>query len=388
VLQGEVQDFTARTGPEVPRLLGGGKQSATGRVDVNPEYSSPSVLATTEWNGDMTIRHDVAKSVADALDGQGVITDPAALTVPLHELIHSTTATSMADGRGAYFDPGNAAIEEGFTELGTIQHAAEFFGAAGVGRRPTGYTVTDAHGSAVPNPAFDRGAQSLIADLQKQYVKLSAPGQGPPQQQAADRLGRAIENLKRDHGELVWGAEQDSLDLIRHLGDPGLADWAAAMKKRADAIRQVPRYKPLTMTGYARKVAGDREGIIGGDAWGHYPVQTKLALEWAEEVAMAERQGGLRGKALDARVGELADEVNRQGADGKVGVMAGQVVRALGWELSGMSSGDLSALEHEIRSRWLEQGSIIAFEYAKGVAKARAAMTAAAAKYRRERAPA
>jgi|SRR5215831_2927761 len=47
------------------------------------------------------------------------------------------TRETPADGRDDYQEPSVQAIEEGFTELGTIQHAPEFFDRMGIGDRPT-----------------------------------------------------------------------------------------------------------------------------------------------------------------------------------------------------------------------------------------------------------
>ena len=69
--------------------------------------------------------------------------------------------------------------------------------------------------------------------------------------------------------------------------------------------------------------------IEQGNAWRHYEGPTKDAQDWVQQVAREEGIQDLGDKAGVARVVELSDEVNRQGAAGKVGIMAQQLARAM-----------------------------------------------------------
>jgi hypothetical protein len=102
------------------------------------DVTQPKVLAEVGWNGHVSIAQSVASALAEAKNG-GSISDTNAFTVPLHEMIHAVIPTGQhraSNGdKKAYQNYANAQIEEGFTELGTVQHAAEFFDQAGVGDR-------------------------------------------------------------------------------------------------------------------------------------------------------------------------------------------------------------------------------------------------------------
>lgn len=131
----QVRDFTAKAAKVVPGLLGGrGKEAWTGRVSVFEDDEDPAVAGMLDWAGNMRVNATVARAIADAEAGEQV-TDEASLMVPLHELIHGVIApgAKYSDGMAEYQGQAGSEIEEGFTELGTIQHAADWLEQMGIG---------------------------------------------------------------------------------------------------------------------------------------------------------------------------------------------------------------------------------------------------------------
>jgi hypothetical protein len=86
--------------------------------------------------------------------------------------------------------------------------------------------------------------------------------------------------------------------------------------------RQAGLYPGHTVRQLAEEISGPDE-IARGNAWKHYPQQTKDAQDWVQLVAQEEGQTGHEREVY------LADEVNRQGAAGKVAVMAQQLAHAM-----------------------------------------------------------
>lgn len=339
--------FTRNAALRVPGLLGGGKEAWNGRVQL---FSQDEKYAAAElnWQGQMNFEESLAISLEGSQGHKGMISDPMPYAVVLHEMIHGVVpeGSEFRDGQEDYQDKRNANIEEGFTELGTIQHAADFFDAVGAGRRETRVLATGPDGAPVDNPAYFRAVSSLIKDLQAQYVRLSSDLRGP-QQQAVDRLGREIERLK-DDPELLqtdWEAGlDDAMREIQHLGDPELAAWAEkTMSGPVRKARSMQMTKHATMAEYAERL-NDPERIKNGEAWGHYQDQTAKALSWVQDVAHEEGLADLTTPEGRRRIQELSDEINQQGVDGKVHAMADQLVRAVKLPPVPLPSGVTEAL--------------------------------------------
>jgi ParB-like nuclease domain len=388
-----VTDFAAKGAEVMPDLLSGGREAWTGKVIVFPNEDNPGVAGELRWNGDMGVARSVAAHLKTALDlSSEPISDPRAPQVILHELIHGMIGGSEPTdqqvmetrkrlgisislpisheqygvNRQAYQDPDNGAIEEGFTELGSIQHSAEFFNRTGIGDRETLQLALGPSGP-VDNPAYYRAVKSLVKDLQAHYVKLSADPR-TPQQQAANRLGGEIEALK-DQPELLqtdWqGGLEDAMTRIQHLGDPeeaawvqkvmsGVADWPGKPGPVRKA-RSMSMSKHATLAEYADRL-NDPDRIHRGDAWGAYGWQTAAALQWCQEVARTEGFSDLsKGSPGWQRIIELADEVNREGTALKTRTMANQVIRA-----SGGIPGDIAAMDVAMRAikGWFKPGDM------------------------------
>jgi hypothetical protein len=191
------------------------------------------------------------------------------------------------------------------------------------------------------NPRYISAVSGIVKDMQAHWAKLVSDPR-PPQQQAAEKLGNEIERLKDDPTALQteWdGGLENAMKEVQHLGDPGLADWVAKTMAGVDtwkgsdgSVRQARSMhvsKTATLSEYARRLQ-DPLRVDAGDAWGHYGWQTAAAQRWVNDVALAEGHNDVsKGPGL-ARARELSDEINRQGTDGKLHVMAEQVARASG----------------------------------------------------------
>lgn len=337
-----VAGFAERGRDLVPRLLGGGRQDWNGNVDLFGAADRPRVAAEMRWDGTMGFQRELAGKIRADAESGGTIADPDPYVNALHELIHGTVphGQTHAMHAKAYQDPANAAIEEGFTELGTVHHAPGFFKAAGIGDRPTSVMAVKG-GRAVPNPDYGRKRDAVLAGLQAGYAQLMADGR-PPQRQAAKRLSDAAYDLELGDPHTAL----DALAAVQHLGDPQAYEAAIRMKAQLRDLLDTPAARPATMSEYAARLQ-DPVRVAQGEAWGHYGWQTAAAQDWAIRAAHAEGKG-----PRSARVRELADEVNREGVGGKVPAMARQAIRAAGADPAKFQGAPFVALEQRIRSEW------------------------------------
>ena len=240
----------------------------------------------------------------------------------------------------AYQNPTVAMVEEGFTELGTVHHAPEFFAKMGVGDRPTKYTAFEG-GHPKVNPVYASTKATVFSKLADQERALSADPRGP-HQQAGRAAARAAQSLNDDD---LPGAEDD-LAVLRHLGDPDVTQAAKSIQAGLDKMQAAGFAARATMTEYAKRLR-DPARIAKGDAWGHYGWQTAAAQSWVQDAAKAERKG-----PKSPRVRDLADEINREGVGGKVPAMARQVIRAAGGDPDTFQGAPFKALEDRIREQW------------------------------------
>ncbi len=147
--QGAVLDLVKKAAPVVPGLLGGGHETWNGQVSVFPAYDNPGVIGELDWNARMSIEEKTAGNIQDAVEHPDkLVSDPAAFEVILHELVHGIvpegenyagSKPGYKENYRAYQELTVAQIEEGFTELGSIHHAPEFFAKIGVGKRKLGF---------------------------------------------------------------------------------------------------------------------------------------------------------------------------------------------------------------------------------------------------------
>jgi hypothetical protein len=218
---------TTKAANIIPRLLGGSHEEWDGEASLYRKESKPHILAEMEWNGTLSIADNVAAAIKDASDRpDDPVRYPDAFEVLAHEMIHGVVPAGTAKANEkAYQVFAVSQIEEGFTELGAIHHAPEFFDQMGIG---------------------DRQARTF-------------PGH--------------------------------------------------TVKEMAETIN-------------------NPDEIHNGNAWGHYPSQTKDAQDWVQQVVQQENLI-LDSPQGRARIVELANQVNRQGASGKVQAMAAQLALAM-----------------------------------------------------------
>jgi hypothetical protein len=290
------------------------------RLFSRPE--SPYVQGEMSWAGQMNLRQDIAEKIRDDVaHPDQPISDPMPYQVVLHELIHGVLPQNETypQQMRAYQNETTAQIEEGFTELGAIHHAPEFFDKVGVGSRTTPFLKP----GGTEDPAHVAARDQLVAAMRDEVGKLIADGR-PPHAQAAARLSDAAMGVQTGIGK-----NSDTLIAIREVAQLGDPAAAAAGKRLQDQLMQVmhtPEHGHSTLSEYARQLQ-DPQRIANGDAYGHYGWQTKAAQEWVQQIAGDEGVFGYQpGQPGWKRMVQLADEINRQGTSGKVKTMARQVV--------------------------------------------------------------
>lgn len=242
--------------------------------------------------------------------------------------------------KDAYRDPQNAAIEEGFTELGTVHHAPEFLAQMGVGDQETGMISVTAAGH--PREAFDKAD---LAARKDEIAKLAA--------QANETASVSAEFQLRLAAREMGKAAPDVGSVIDHLSKAHLAAKGEALKagiwQSMSALNLAPsKLRQATVTEYAKRLR-DPDRIAKGDAWGHYGWQTAAAQQWVLDAAKAEGKG-----KKSPRVRELADEINREGVGGKAPAMARQVIRAAGADPDKLQGAPFEALVKRIRYNWAQ----------------------------------
>ena len=124
----------------VPGLVGGNRDEFNGKVKLFQYDENKEILAYMDWDGTM----NAASNVAQALQDGESLTDrpvqyPDAFEVIEHELIHGVVPAGSAKANERSYQVWSVKeIEEGFTELGAIQHAPEFFRKIGMYDREAG----------------------------------------------------------------------------------------------------------------------------------------------------------------------------------------------------------------------------------------------------------
>jgi hypothetical protein len=337
--QAAVVDLLKKVCPKMSGIYGGGHEAWNGQVSVFPEQDNPGVIGELTWQGRMNIEEGAARSIQSAVEHpDNVVTDPASFEVLLHELTHGLIGGGederikrreglgihlrpeiYADHSAAYQDKTVAQIEEGFTELGGIHHAPEFFRAAGVSDRKARVAAQDMLNSQ-EYQLVKTDAVHAMNTARSRLLEIGAKS-------AAWHLGDGI-------SELLLKGDVDAADEAiawlkrQSAGDPELARHADEAAIALDKLRKVQEKTHITMNDMALR-AQDPVRIENADAWGHYGWQTRMAQDWVQQVAQDEGHADLRMSTPGyERTRELADEVNREGPAGKVQVMATQVVRA------------------------------------------------------------
>lgn len=234
----------------------------------------------------------------------------------------------------AYQDKRNADIEEGFTELGTVHHMPEFAERVGIGDRETNFTTDVPAGK--PDKRQIAQAITQIEGIKSFDLPI----------QVNQRLDSAISAL--GSGDTNSAVSYISQALLR-IKDPEVKKRLMDAVQAASLISDEPRH--ATVAEYARRLQ-DPQRVEDGGAWGHYGWQTAAAQRWVRAIAKAEgRKPG--SKPFQKRVTELSDEINREGAAGKVPAMVRQAMRAAKATDTYTDAGLLSDMMADgIRKHW------------------------------------
>jgi Alpha/beta hydrolase len=130
--------FLADKGAPALQKILGGDQHWNGKVQIVSRADWPFTYGEMTWQRGMRLREDIAAQIADdQAHPDARVHDPHSYEVVLHELIHGVGNDPAGKDMDAYQDERQAAIEEGFTELGATQHMAEWSDAVGIGDRKT-----------------------------------------------------------------------------------------------------------------------------------------------------------------------------------------------------------------------------------------------------------
>lgn len=264
--------LAAKTAPSVPGMLGGGKEAWNGKLTLFSPADNPGVGAQIDWNGNIDLQAGLAHSMSETLKTTGPVSDMQPFITMLHELIHGTIPENekYSSHESAYQNPDIAAIEEGFTELGAIHHAPEYFGKAGIGDRET----------------------LMLSDPLNPYPS------GKTRHATTAEYARRVDNPVRIASGDAWGhygwqtkQAQDWVQQVAHaeghgslgIGTPG---WSR-MHELADEInRQGPAGKTAAMALQITRASGvtpDASGKYMGERdWA--ALMDSINLGWASNV--------------------------------------------------------------------------------------------------------
>lgn len=363
----KVKQLASKTASAVPRMFNGGRENWNGKISLFPQDEKPTVSAEIGWDGEIHYSAGLARQLADGTSETGKIKDARPWVVMLHELIHGLIQPGQdySVHQRAYQNLVNASIEEGFTELGTIMHAAEYLKAAGVGDLETPIIAVE-NGRIAEDT--DQAKILALQDKLRDWYKRQGekPGIG-----AADAY-KALADARNAFGSPDFNPDAviNALAKVADVTpDPEIkSEIGSALD---DIYSGAVRTRHATASEYAERL-NDPERIARGEAWGTYRQETAKALNWVTEVARAEGFADVsKGTPGWKRIVELADEVNRYGTAEKIPQMAEQVARAAGTKAEGLASpldvdgsisdrhtpgvlsaGEWRSIEDEIRSNW------------------------------------
>ena len=234
---------------------------------------------------------EITQDAIDSLAGRGLLeksastssyTDPRTgeMVGPYHSWMMTgkardtipAPAQTHAMHSKAYQDPTVASVEEGFTELGTVHHAPEFFAKMGLGDRETGVLSVDKAGhvreSLDATGAKMAETQASVGDLLERAK--TAPGSA----QAWLELRQARSALTAPGGADVSGVIDHLSKAAAVAGDEGLRADLNKLMQDIDVIPGTVRH--ATLAEYAKRLR-DPERIAKGEAWQHYAWQTAAA---------------------------------------------------------------------------------------------------------------
>lgn len=364
------RDFMKKAAVVMPSVFPGTALDWDGKAPtVYPDEDHPEFLAYVDWDEHVNLNASTADGIRDALAGNGPVESPAAFSVVLHELDH--VAIPPGENRvtngdmDAYQQRANQAIEEGFTELATVHHAAEFFDKLGIGDRPTLIASPSVNGAPQLDPQWEKKARAHVKALRALAAAVRKHG-SQPYEQAARHLESDAEDLAQVPEDIMRYAVDPGRGLaeVQHLGDSGFAKRSLALQREGRELAVAPAYRHQTMSEYARTLDTPQR-IADGMAWGHYGGWTAAAQAWTQQVAGGD----------DAKARQLADEVNAAGVAEKVRVMARQAMTATGLTREKMGDAAYGSVQEAVSQRILSDWS--GSDAASGTATAQNAARAA-----------
>lgn len=324
------------------------------------DLAHSGVAGEMGWDGTLGLQEQIATDIDRDVRMKGEpILNPRSWQVLEHEMVHATipAGTSYDSGEAAYQDKNYAAIEEGFTELGSVQHASEFFKAMGIGDR-----LTTENG-----PAGDLTSAVEHYDVNKLYEHQAEL------RDIFDHAGRIqyggmdAYNALNDAQHELWSPGQpDGLIMADALSRAYNAAMAPAVMARAPDSRKLGDEIQNFMTEIGIKPVGSRamtmseladsrsdpRQIMNTSPWGAYYGQTRAAQQWIQDIAKAEGHADVRpGTPGYARTIELADEINTENPETKATKLAEQAARAIGVKLSRQ---ELNGLAWPITNGWTQ----------------------------------
>lgn len=250
------------SGTAVPAMFGSSEHlDWDGKTPtIYPDHERPGLLAEMGWDGHVSMNATTASGINKDLSSPAV-DDPASLEVALHEMIHGVIPqgeSRMTNGdREAYRNPACQRIEEGFTELGAVQHAPEFFAQQGVGDHPTPMLAASGNGT---HPTAAQYAQR-VADPDR--IK-SQEAWGHYGQWTADAYNWAATISRQG------GGKEDPAD-IRRISDQinavGTAAKTRVMAEQVMVASGLDRVDPPLSAGERTAALADTEQTIRA-SWG------------------------------------------------------------------------------------------------------------------------
>lgn len=220
-------------------------------------------LAELDWQGHMHMARRVADLIqANEENPHAPVDTPAAYTVPLHEMFHSLLPAgenrASSGDEQAMLDPAHHDIEEGFTELGTIQHAAEFFDKTGLADRlaqvpgaPPGTTMRDL-AEHIDTPESVKGGEAW--------------GRYPVQTAKAYQWAAALAEQRTGKPETDPATQADIRKISDEINAAGTIGKIQVMARLSgtspDAV--LGQFTPVEMTSYYDKLVD-----LTSEAWRH-----------------------------------------------------------------------------------------------------------------------
>jgi hypothetical protein len=346
-------DYVKSTVDEIPKMLGGGHELWNGKVVTQDVIQGqPQAAAALDWEGTMRFRTDVADNIEAGIKGQGNI-EPDDLITPLHELIHGNAGPDVTDYEtqaSAYQNRHAADIEEGFTQLGAIQHFGEYQHSLGMDDKPTHLILPNA-GPEVDKALSDvaDGLDALAGYMDRPLSDIDPGAATATRKEArAIRQGKELDTTILRYQALGGGADEYA------ASHPQVQHYLDNLKAAFDALDKAAEGHTANYRQYA-EIMADPGRIKDGLSFNSYPDQVRWAYGWVESVAEREQAHGKIGQgpeALRKRILALANQVNTNGPADKTAALAGQVLAMHGMLPHDLDLNSWNLLKRKIRDNW------------------------------------